>query len=291
MAATMKENKSLFSKILTPCFNKSIKEGIFPNALKETLITPAFKQGERKDINNYRPIASLSPLSKIFEYSVKEKIMNYLEHINFFAPSQFGFLRNKSVDQALFHHITDTVEGIENNKVSMGVYIDLSKAFDTIHHGKLINKLIDIGFRDPILSWVKTYLMNRRQRVKINNSVSQDLEVEYGVPQGSVLGPLLFNIYINEIFSLPLYGVVTGYADDTSLLYSYKTKQEFETAINHDLQILTDWFKNNLLHLNLEKSVYVIYGYKTPHWATQINLSIDEGKRLKRVDAVKYLGL
>ena len=290
LSTTVKRSPKFFSKILTPLINLSLRQGKFPEVLKEAIIVPVYKSGKKDDVKNYRPISILSTISKILEICVKEKLMNYLEHIKFFAPNQFGFLKSKSTDTALFKHITDITESIEQNQATLGIYLDLAKAFDTINHTKLITKLKNIGIRDQFLSWLTTYLKFRKHRVKINNVCSNQLTTEYGVPQGSVLGPLLFVIYMNDLYSLPLKAEIITFADDTSLLYSGQTKDTVQTDFDHDQQILLPWFKNNQLHLNADKCKCMVFAYKTPEWANTIQLKTDKGE-FERVKEIKYLGL
>lgn len=287
---TIKALPKFFSRILLPLFNKSLKQGIFPDVMKRAIIAPAEKGGDLTQMTNYRPIALLPCLAKVFEKCVKEKILNFLNHINFLSEQQFGFTKNKSTDTALFTHITNIVECIEENNAAVGVYIDLAKAFDTVNHTLMVKKLENIGFQGPLLSWLTSYLSNRKQCVKINGVLSSDLQIKHGVPQGSVLGPLLFIIYMNDMFELPLRGKITGYADDTSLLYSAKTVKQVNEDFKHDEGILTAWFKENYLHLNINKSCFIIYSYMRTKWNNDIKLKIGD-ENLNMVRKVKYLGL
>ena len=290
LPTTIKRQPKFFAKILTPLFNLSLRKGIFPEMLKEIIIVPIHKNGDKTQVENYRPIALTSAFSKIFEISVKEKFWNYLEHIKFFAPNQYGFLKTKSTDTALFKHITDITTNIENNRPTIGVYLDFAKAFDTIDHVRLCGKLQKTGIRGPLLNWFLTYLTNRKHRTRINDTLSTELTSKYGVPQGSVLGPFLFIIYINDLYSLPLKAEVITFADDTSLLYSGKTKEQILNDFQHDQDILLPWFKSNLIHLNADKCKYMVFAYKTPEWANTIQVKTDQGA-LERVKEIKYLGI
>ena len=177
-SSLLKKNAKFFAKILTPLFNLSLKFGHVPDQLKETIIVPVYKQGEKNLVENYRPIALLNIFSKVSERSVKNKLMNYLEHINYFSPNQYGFLRNKSTDTALFNHIQDITASIEKNKATLEIYLDL--AFDTISHVKMIDTLRNIGMERSLLGWFKSYLEKRMYRVKINEVYSEGKIYEGG---------------------------------------------------------------------------------------------------------------
>jgi hypothetical protein len=287
---TVKEMAKFFAKLLTPLFNKSLAQGVFPEWLKMAIIVPAAKGGDAAQMTNYRPISLFPCISKVFEKCVKEKILNYLNHIDFMAKQQFGFMKNKSTDTALFTHITNIVSSIEKYNAAVGVYLDLAKAFDTVNHKLMIKKLSEIGIRGSLLDWFASYLTGRQHRVRINNTLSTNLKIKHGVPQGSVLGPLLFIIYINEIFLLPLRGIVLGYADDTSLLYSAATAEQINVDFKHDEKILTAWFRKNFLHLNTNKCKGIIYSYMKIRWARGVKLKI-ENEELEITNKVKYLGL
>ena len=287
----VKGNPKLFTQILTPLLNASLTQGIFPDKLKPSIIVPIFKNGETDCVKNYRPISLLSVFSKIFEHCVKEKFVNYLEQINYLSPTQFGFIKGKSTDTALFAHINDITENVEKNRVTVGVYLDLAKAFDTVSHDRLISKLQEAGVKEPLCAWFSSYLTGRMHKTKIGGVFSDELLVKFGVPQGSVLGPVLFNFYINGLHSLPLKAKVIGYADDTSLLYTAATRAELEQDFSHDCNIILPWFIENQLSLNKDKCECVIYAYKSPAWAEGYNLTTSTGEKIQRKQTVKYLGL
>lgn len=289
-AWVIRQLPDLFSRILTPLFNESLKQGIFPDLLKIAIIVPVYKSGEKNLVKNYRPISLLSTISKIFENCVHEKLNNYLEHIKFYAPQQFGFLKSKSTDTALHEHISQITESIENNRATIALYLDLAKAFDTVNHRVLIQKLSKTGVGGSLLLWFASYLGNRKHRVKIENTQSGDLDLKIGVPQGSVLGPLLFVIYMNDLFSLPLKASIIGYADDTSLLYSAATREEVISQFGEDWGLLFPWFRANYLHLNTNKCKCIVYAYKMPRWGDSFMLTTNVGV-IERVDEMKYLGL
>ena len=168
----VKQHPKFFAKLLTPLLNRSLTQGIYPEILKEAIVIPVYKDGEKILLKNYRPLSIILIIAKIFEICVKEKMGNYLEHINFFADNQNGFMKGKSTDTALFKHISQIAGSVENNKVTLGVYLDLAKAFDTISHTILCKKLQKAGIRGKILDWFVSYLQNRKHRVKIGECYS-----------------------------------------------------------------------------------------------------------------------
>jgi exonuclease III len=212
--------KSVFDQIQCPLkylINMSFEKGIFPDQLKESLITPIHKQGNRKQLNNYRPISVLSVFSKIYEKLMYNQLYKYLIDNNILYLHQYGFQQGYSTDHALIT-VTDNILSAFNNKEQvLGLFMDMKKAFDTIDHAILINKLEHYGIRNLALAWFKSYLHERPQRVKYSNQILSDYELmKCGVPQGSTLGPLLFLLYLND---LPLVSNVIKFvmfADDTN---------------------------------------------------------------------------
>lgn len=178
--------------------------------------------------------------------------MKFLDKYNFFSKSQFGFRSGKSTDQALHKFCNEIWDGINGKNISMALFIDITKAFDTVDHKILLRKLYDCGFRGSTFNWFKSYLTGRSQSVKIGQSHSEPKSLSLGVPQGSVLGPILFLIYINSIFSLPLKSKITGFADDMACTYQAKSMFELSCYLNSDLEILRHWFKSHKLVISVK---------------------------------------
>ena len=190
--------KSL-SKPFTFIFNQSISTGVVPNILKVSRVTPAYKNGIMTNPNNYRPIATLSPFSKILEKIVFNQLNSFLEKHNTIFKYQFGFRKGHSTEQAILE-ITDNLKtSIDNKLITCGLFLDFSKALDTVNHNILLSKLYKYGIRGKPLDWFTSYLLNRTQYVQIGNDKSSPLEIVCGIPQGSTLGPLLFLLYINDM--------------------------------------------------------------------------------------------
>lgn len=242
-------------------FNASVSQGVFPEILKTAVIVPIYKAGAHTDITNYRPIAILSVLSKVLEYIIKNRIMTFLMNNSFFSERQFGFLPGRSTDDALLSHITDIVSHTERGSMAVALYLDITKAFDTVDHDILVERLYAYGIRGVILDWFASYLKGRYQVVRIGEGVSSPLKIVSGVPQGSTLGPLLFLIYVNELLQIKISGRIYSFADDTSVLFSAKSKSELLTKMKTDRQNYQLFWKHKL-YPNLGKTKIISYGYQ-----------------------------
>ena len=190
----------LISVPLSCIFNRSICEGVFPEKLKLAKVSPVFKKGNKSDMNNYRPISVLSVFSKILERIVYKRVYSFLEENNILYGSQFGFRKGLSTEMALLEFLNKIVDAFEKDSFVMGIFIDLSKAFDTINHEILLTKLYNYGLRGIAHKWFFSYLTNRKQCTRFNNSLSDLQYIRCGVPQGTLLGPLLFLLYVNDIY-------------------------------------------------------------------------------------------
>ena len=184
----------ILSKPLKHIFQQSINKGMVPNALKIAKVTPIFKTGEKDLIKNYRPISVLPCFSKILERIMYNRIYKHLQENNILYPKQFGFQKFHSTDYAIAQLIDQIFNSFEENKFTLGVFIDLSKAFDTVNHDILLTKLSNYGIQNINLKWFTSYLSQRKQYISSNQDKTDALNITCGVPQGSILGPLLFLI-------------------------------------------------------------------------------------------------
>lgn len=280
--------------------NQSVISSEFPESLKKATITPIFKSGNKNILSNYRPISILPSFSKIIEKALTKKMYNFLNHTKFFASNQYGFIKGKNTESALLEFNKFILNSIDKNKKTVAVFLDIAKAFDNVNHSLLILKLEHAGFRGCILNWFISYLANRKQRVKVRDTLSDYSISNRGVPQGSILGPLLFLVFINDFCKLKLLGKMITYADDSVLLYSCDNLLDLNLQIEADLIEIRKWFSINDLTLNLNKTKYIYFNLRlTPN-----NLIIKfhnsnighsnfncDCETLEQVQCIKYLGL
>jgi hypothetical protein len=286
---TFKILKNDISSTLSTLINESYKKGIFPDILKISKIIPLHKSGDKSKTENYRPIALLPNLSKIFEETLRTRIEKFLEKHNLIIEEQFGFRKNHSTCDAI-RNLTDYIyDKLDNNKKVLTIFIDLKKAFDTICHTTLLNKLYKIGIRGNFLDVLRNYLENRQQKTYINNETSDKLQVKYGLPQGSRLSPLLFTIYVNDItkFSLSKQTKLTQFADDNALtIWSENLETLYKTA-NEEIFKLHLWYQQNILTINIPKCKYIEFKQKKSVMQYQLKLENDS---IEKVENYKYLG-
>lgn len=295
---------SLVQPITFIC-NLAISTGKFPKVFKRSIIHPIFKGGDRNRVNNYRPIAVLPAISKILERILNKRLVDYLEKYNLLSPSQYGFRASKSTSDAVHDLTNHIVTNLDGGQKVLGIFLDLAKAFDTVSVPILIRKMERLGIRGIQLELFKDYLSGRTQSVKIGGSVSDECQVNYGVPQGSVLGPTLFLIYINELGVLTLpKGKVITFADDTALLFTADTWSEVFVYAQSGFNIVSNWLRDNVLTLNAEKTNYVTFSIKqhtpppsmTPNTILAHTCAFPHSTtctciQINKADCIKYLGL
>ena len=276
-------------------FNTSIETSQFPDSWKVAKITPIFKDGDRTEKSNYRPISVLPVISKLFEKLVFNQLYQYMKENGLFTCDQSGFLRLHSTLTCLLKMSDDWYNGLDLGKLVGLVFIDLKKAFDTVDHDILCNKLELYGVQQRELSWFRSYLSNRKQFCRVNGVDSDVGDLEVAVPQGSCLGPLLFLIYINDLPQAVQASSVTMYAGDTSLCHQSHDLTRLNEAINSDLRKLETWLQGNELSLNVAKTHSMLISTKQKHNSLKsrseaLELKIRDNK-LEVVQTTKYLGL
>ena len=287
----LKEIRATIIVPLVTIINKSLTEGIVPDQMKLAKVIPVFKAKDKQMFNNYRPISLLPCISKILEKVIHKRLYNFLTSNEVLYLSQYGFRPKHSTVHAVTELMYNVLTALENDDYTLSVFLDLSKAFDTIDHSILLKKLDFYGIRGVALNWFRSYLLNRQQLVKLNKTESNTMVVTCGVPQGSVLGPLLFIIYTNDLPINIKHAKSILFADDTTLYYSSKCIQDLYHTMNSELDILSDWFKANKLSLNAKKTNYMIFKKQRN---LQINTNIDiliDSTILEKSNTVKFLGI
>ena len=276
-------------------FNTSIETSQFPDSWKVARITPIFKDGDRTEKSNYRPISVLPVISKLFEKLAFNQLYQYMKENGLFTCEQSGFLRLHSTITCLLKMSDDWNNGLDLGKLVGLVFIDLKKAFGTVDHDILCNKVELYGVQQRELSWFRSYLSNRKQFCRVNGVDSDVGDLEVGVPQGSCLGPLLFLIYINDLPQAVQSSSVTMYADDTSLCHQSHDLTRLNEAISGDLRKLETWLQGNKLSLNVAKTHSMLISTKQKHNSLKsrseaLELKIRDNE-LEVVQTTKYLGL
>lgn len=282
---------------LSYIIDNSFTYGIFPKQLKLAHVIPVFKKGDPELMENYRPISLLPGFSKIFEKAMCNRLINFMERYEIFNDFQHGYLKGRSTQTAVFQYIKDTLDQLENKNLALGIFLDLSKAYDCINHNYLLLKLEKYGVRGNALDWFRSYLSDRQQRVlvqKNNQNIKSDiLENRLGVPQGSIAGPVLFIIYVNDLcLSIKTNPncKIASYADDTSLLIGAGLFSDLITRSTEMFSDVCKWFMANKLILNKEKTNLILFHTKqnrieVPKQITLGNIN------LQRINRTKFLGL
>lgn len=249
----------IVSPIFAVLFNRCVEEGVFPDILKVAKITPVFKKGAVTCTSNYRPIAIVPLIGKIFEYLIKDRLCQYFESKHLFNTAQFGFRAARSTGDAVGRLLGGIVEGFEKGNISSALLFDLKKAFDCVTHDILLCKLERYGVRGIVLQLLASYLSDRRQYVCVGTDRSGVSPVKFGVPQGSILGPLLFIVYINDLPSYIKAGRMTLFADDTTVLISGKNHEELDRCALATEGDIKNWFAANRLLVNDAKTQKIVF--------------------------------
>lgn len=244
---------------LSRIINLSLSKGVFPDKLKIAKVIPLYKADDPTLFSNYRPISILPTFSKIYEKVMSAQITKYLNVNKFLYNRQYGFRNKHSTAMALIDLVDKISQSIDNNEYTIGIFLDFSKAFDTVNHHILTSKLNFYGITDTSLSLLQNYLSNRQQYVQLNDISSNFSSITCGVPQGSILGPLLFLIYINDLPNASKIFNAILFADDTNLFYSNKDLEMLNDTINSELAKISDWLRVNRLSLNIKKTHFIVF--------------------------------
>ena len=269
--------------------NLSLSSGLVPEQMKVARVIPLFKS-DTLSLTNYRPVSVLPAFSKFLERIVYKRLDSFLNKYKILSCNQYGFRKNHSTSYALIQLYDKLSNAIDQGKVTLGLFIDLSKAFDTVNHDILLAKLEFYGVRGAALQWFKSYLSGRSQFVQYNGYKSSLKYVECGVPQGSILGPLLFLIYINDLCNVSKALDFILFADDTNIFFSHKDPIVLMELVNTELQKLSCWFQANKLSINVKKSNYIIFKTSQNRQKLNLDFSINDTK-IDRITETMFLGV
>ena len=251
----LKDAAHIISKPLSYIFNLSLENGVFPDFLKTAKVTPIYKKGSREEPGNYRPISVLPIVAKVFEKIVNKRLIEFLDSHDILYKHQYGFRKKYSTKLSVINLVNSLLRSIDEGKPTLGIFIDFQKAFDTINHQILLNKLDLYGIRGIALQWFKSYLSNRSQVICYKETVSSKRNIKCGVPQGSVLGTTLFLVYINELPNSTSCFNFRLFADDSNIFHTFDVAQkEIDmNIINMHLGKIQEWCHSNKLTINLKK--------------------------------------
>ena len=283
----LKATIDIITPYLVVLFNKCIKEGVFPNSFKLAEVIPLFKGGDKQDPDRYRPISLLPTIGKLFEKILSIRVLKFLSKHEIVSKHQIGFRAKFSTDYAFIDIYDKLINNLDKGLSSCAIFLDLAKAFDSVDHRILLKKLDYYGIRGKALQLFESYLNSRSQYVKVNNVTSSCINILFGVPQGSILGPLLFLIFINDLpDATKLF--VKLFADDTFLCTESEDFAALENEVNVELDKVFVWLASNKLTLNIDKCKFMIISNKReiPNFSVKL-----DGISLKSCEAYKYLGV
>lgn len=268
-----------------------MKYSIYPDQLKFAIIKPLFKKGDPDDLGNYRPISLLPAFSKIFEMVMISRLLNFMNEHNIFSKFQHGYLKGKSTNTAIYQFINAILNHLENKHLALGLFIDLSKAFDCVNHELLLLKLDKYGIRGRANEWIRSFLTNRKQQVSVDKSIKSDIKiVNTGIAQGSIAGPILFIVFINDLPSSLDCCLTTNYVDDTNILVGRKNIPEVLEKAETIFINAKRWFDMNKLKINESKTNLMLFRTKQSNLSKPEMIEF-ENHTMYPVITTKFLGV
>lgn len=291
-AKTIKALHPFIIKSLTHILNATFNTGCIPHHFKTSIVRPVHKSGSKSLLENYRPISVMNNFGKIFEKCLKERLVNYMDKNHILSNKQFGFTSGLSTEDALQDVVTLITKSLDTGKKCLAVFLDLSKAFDSVSHSKLLGILENYGIRGNVLKLFKNYFESRVQYTKINNCYSNPEILNVGVPQGTVLGPILFKVYVNLLFSLEIEGEITSFADDTTAIFVADSWDAARIKLCKGLLKIKRFLDSHKLSLNMKKTKYIAFSITNANRPDYEEIVIDTlNDPIKAVSEIKYLGI
>ena len=281
---------NLISPILCSLINRSVFTGRFPECLKTAKVVPLFKSGERTNPKNYRPISVLPFLSKVFERAVHAQLYSYFEKKAILCNNQFGFRRGKSTLQSCAGYLQYVYDALDNDRNVVSIFLDFQKAFDSVDHQILLRKLYHYGIRGFMHCWLGSYLEGRTQFVNVLDQNSSMCNMSYGVPQGSVLGPFLFLVLINDLPNTSDNLSFNLFADDSTISYSFGPHElsNVSDVLNSEIQVVYDWLCANKIKINVDKTKFIVFSYRQRLSLSNIRIG---SSTITQTNSTKFLGL
>jgi len=290
-ADIIKKVKHIIAPSITHICNLSFSLGYVPREMKLANVVPIFKAGDNMTFTNYRPVSVLPLVSKVLERVMYTRLLNFLNKHKILYEYQFGFRNCYSTYMALITLVDRISNALDKGESVVGIFLDFSKAFDTVDHDILLNKLQHYGIRGNAHDWFKSYLIGREQYVTFSGTKSDTTKVKCGVPQGSILGPLLFLIYINDLYHIAHNSFPLLFADDTNLFFTGKNNDVLTNTVNNELAIITGWLESNKLSLNIKKTNYMLFTFRSRNKnASDLDIKI-KSNSVERVYMSKFLGI